>query len=153
PAPPNDEVPAAAAAPRLAPVMNGCACTGFLIARGPRGVEALTAAEKSLGTFPDAPSAATAVKRSVAPASPFVEPVHSPFAGSNRGRIMGCPGSARLTERVPTHLRKPSAHAARGTACHIALAMLLGDDPPSLESLVGKTFNGYTITHADVRTA
>ena len=33
------------------------------------------------------------------------------------------------------------------------MALLLGDDPPSLESLAGKTFNGYTITSDDVETA
>ena len=57
--------------PRLVPVMNDDddACAGFLFSRGPRGVEAFDATEKSLGTFPDAPSAAAAVERSVAPRS------------------------------------------------------------------------------------
>ena len=52
---------------RLIPVLNGCACAGFLIGRGPRGVEAFDADEKPLGVFPDAISAATAIKKSAAP--------------------------------------------------------------------------------------
>jgi hypothetical protein len=52
--------------PRLVPVMNGGACAGFLINLGPRGVEAFDQDEKPLGVFPDAISAATAVKKSVA---------------------------------------------------------------------------------------
>ena len=53
--------------PRLIPVMDGSACAGFLIGLGPRGVEAFDQDEKPLGVFPDAISAATAVKKSVAP--------------------------------------------------------------------------------------
>jgi hypothetical protein len=33
------------------------------------------------------------------------------------------------------------------------MALLLGDDPPCLECLAGRTFNGYTITSDDVETA
>jgi len=51
--------------PRLISVMDGSACAGFLISLGPRGVEAFNKDEKSLGVFPDAISAATAVKKSV----------------------------------------------------------------------------------------
>ena len=51
---------------RLIPVLNGCACAGFLIGRGPRGVEAFDADEKPLGVFPDAISAATAIEKSIA---------------------------------------------------------------------------------------
>jgi hypothetical protein len=50
--------------PRLVPVMNGDACAGFLISLGARGIEAFDKDEKSLGVFPDAIGAATAVKRS-----------------------------------------------------------------------------------------
>jgi hypothetical protein len=49
--------------PRLVSVMNGSACVGFLISLGARGVEAFGKDEKSLGVFPDATSAATAVGR------------------------------------------------------------------------------------------
>jgi len=61
----RDEVPAAA--PRLVSVMDGNVCVGFLINLGPRGVEAFDKDEKSLGVFPDAVSAATAIKKSAAP--------------------------------------------------------------------------------------
>jgi hypothetical protein len=80
-------------------------------------------------------------------------PAHSWFGGSAAPRVIRCPGSVPLIEKVPAHLRKSSVYADRGTALHAAIALLLGDDPPSLESLVGKTFNGYTITSDDVETA
>src|SRR5262245_64657018 len=62
-----------ASTPRMAPVVNGGACAGFLLNLGQRGVEAFDKDENSLGVFPDAPSAATAVRSSVVPASPPVE--------------------------------------------------------------------------------
>src|SRR6516162_11621623 len=99
--------------PRLTPVMNGSACAGFLISLGPRGVEAFDAAEKSLGIFPDAPSAAAAVESSVAPASPLVEPAHSPFGGSAAARVLRCPASVGLVAKVPKYLRRSSAYADR----------------------------------------
>jgi len=58
--------------PRLASIMNDGACAGFLINLGARGVEAFDEDEKSLGVFLDAISAATAVKRTIVPASPLV---------------------------------------------------------------------------------
>jgi hypothetical protein len=79
--------------------------------------------------------------------------MHSPFGGSVAARVLHCPASVRLVETVPEHLRRSSAYAERGTALHAAMALLLSDDPPSLESLAGKTFNGYTITSDDVETA
>jgi len=51
---------------RLVSVMNGDTCVGFLIHLGPHGVEAFDAAEKSLGSFPDAPRATAAIEKSVA---------------------------------------------------------------------------------------
>jgi len=53
--------------PRLVSVTNGGVCTGFFFPRGPCGVEAFDANNKSLGIFADATSAATAVEKSVAP--------------------------------------------------------------------------------------
>jgi hypothetical protein len=46
--------------PRFVPVMSGRACAGFLISRGPRGIEAYDANEKSLGIFANAIEAAVA---------------------------------------------------------------------------------------------
>jgi hypothetical protein len=83
----------------------------------------------------------------------YAEPAHSRFGGSGAARILNCPASVGLIEKVPAHLRKPSAYAERGAALHAAMTLLLGDDPPSLESLAGKTFNGYAITSDDVETA
>jgi hypothetical protein len=79
---------------------------------------------------------------------------HSRFGGSIATRIMRCPASVTLTERVPAHLRRSSSYADRGTACHAAMALLLdGNNEHSLESLVGKTINNYTITLDDVENA
>ena len=124
--------------PRLVPIMNGDACAGFLINLGPRGVEAFDKDEKSLGVFPDAPSAATTVKRTVVPALPLpvedggmnapLEPAHSPFGGSVAARVLRCPASVGLVEKVPPHLRKESAHAKRGTALHIAIARVIKNE-------------------------
>jgi hypothetical protein len=50
-------------------------------------------------------------------------------------------------------LRKPSAYADRGTALHEAMALLLDDDAPPLESFAGKTSGAYTITADDVENA
>jgi crossover junction endodeoxyribonuclease RuvC len=58
--------------PRLVPVMNGGVCAGFLLNLGPRGVEALDKDERTLGVFPDAISAATAVNKSAAPSGPRI---------------------------------------------------------------------------------
>ena len=81
------------------------------------------------------------------------EPIHSPFGGSVAARVLRCPASVGLVEKVPAHLRKVSAYAGRGTALHAALALLLDDDAPFPESLAGKTFGNYTITSDDIATA
>ena len=60
---------------------NRGACAGFLLNRGPRGVEAFDAAEKPLGVFSDAPGAVAAVRKSAAPA-------HSRFGGSTAPRVL-----------------------------------------------------------------
>src|SRR6516165_12526713 len=81
------------------------------------------------------------------------EPVHSPFGGSVAARVLRCPASVDLARKVPAYLRKVSAYAERGTALHAAIVRLLDDNPPSLESFVGKTFGSYTITSDDVENA
>ena len=78
-------------------------------------------------------------------------PAHSPFGGSVVTRVLRCPASVGLVEKVPVHLRRSSAYAERGTALHSALALLLDDNGPSLESLVGRTIGDYAITDGDVR--
>jgi hypothetical protein len=132
--------------------MNGNTCAGFLISLGSRGVEAFDAAEKSLGIFPDAPSAAAVVQSSVAPAAPLVEPAHSKFGGSAATRILHCPASVGLVAKVPKHLRRSSVYAERGTALHVAIALLL-DEKESFESLAGQTIGSYAVTHDDVENA
>ena len=82
-----------------------------------------------------------------------LKPVHSPFGGSVAARVLRCPGSVKLVETVPAHLRKSSVYADRGTALHAAMALLLDDDAPSLDSLINKTINDYTITDDDIEIA
>jgi Protein of unknown function (DUF2800) len=78
---------------------------------------------------------------------------HSPFGGSVAARILRCQGSVGLVEKVPVHLRKTSSYAERGTALHAAMALLLDDNAPSIDSLRGKTINNYTIERDDVENA
>jgi hypothetical protein len=81
--------------------------------------------------------------------APF-PPVHSPFGGSVAARILHCPASVQLIKKVPAYLHKSSAYALRGTVCHAAMTLLLDENPPSIESFVGKTINDYLITDDDV---
>src|SRR6516164_11539998 len=78
--------------------------------------------------------------------------MHSPFGGSVAARVLRCPASVGLVEKVPAHLRKISAYAERGTGLHTAMALLI-DNARSLEGLVGETINGYAITADDVENA
>src|SRR5262245_56742758 len=80
-----------------------------------------------------------------------LQPAHSQFGGSVAARLLRCPASRGLVQKVPAHLRRSSAYAARGSALHSATALLLLDEnPPSIDDLIGRTFNDYTITHDDV---
>src|SRR6516162_4210129 len=82
------------------------------------------------------------------------EPIHSAFGGSVSSRVLRCPGSVDLIQKVPAYLRKPSPYADRGTALHAAITLLLAEDTHArVESLTGKTFGSYTITSDDVETA
>jgi Protein of unknown function (DUF2800) len=80
-------------------------------------------------------------------------PAHSPFGGSVAARVLGCPASVGLVDKVPAHLRKSSAYADRGTALHAAMALLLDQDEHSLKNLVGETIGDYTITDDDIENA
>jgi hypothetical protein len=82
------------------------------------------------------------------------EPVHSPFGGSVAARVLRCPASVDLIQKVPAYLCKSSAYADRGTALHAAITLLLAEDTHALvESLVGKIFGDYAITSDDVANA
>ena len=82
---------------------------------------------------------------------PF-KPAHSPFGGSVAARILRCPAALKLVEKVPEYLRKSSAYANRGSALHVATARLI-ERECSLDDLVGKTIDDYTITRDDVENA
>ena len=76
---------------------------------------------------------------------------HSVFGGSVAARVLRCPASVGLIQKVPENLHKKSSiYADRGTALHTAMALLLGDDPPSIDSLVGRTFDSYALTRDDI---
>ena len=81
-----------------------------------------------------------------------LKPAHSPFGGSVAARVLRCPASVGLVEKVPAHLRKSSAYADRGTALHSAMALLI-EEKRRIDDLVGETIDGYTITIDDVETA
>jgi Protein of unknown function (DUF2800) len=78
--------------------------------------------------------------------------VHSPFGGSVATRVLRCPASVRLVEKVPAHLRKSSAYADRGTALHAATALLI-ENECSLAGIAGKKIDSYVITLDDVENA
>ena len=78
-----------------------------------------------------------------------LEAAHSPFGGSVAGRILRCPASVGLVEKVPPHLRRESAYAKRGTALHIAIARVIKNEC-SLEDLIGETIDDYQVTRDDV---
>jgi hypothetical protein len=82
---------------------------------------------------------------------PF-EAVHSPFGGSVAARVLACPASVGLVEKVPAHLRKTSVYADRGTALHTAMAQLI-EETASFESLAGQTIGNYVVTSDDVEIA
>jgi hypothetical protein len=79
--------------------------------------------------------------------------MHSPFGGSVAARVLRCPASVGLVGKVPAHLRKTSIYAERGTALHAAMALLLDDKAPSVDSLRGKTINNYAIADDDIELA
>ena len=80
-------------------------------------------------------------------------PAHSPFGGSVAARVLRCPASVGLVAKVPEHLRQDHPPTPiRGTALHAAMTLLL-DEKETLESLAGKTIDGYTITSDDVENA
>jgi uncharacterized protein DUF2800 len=79
-------------------------------------------------------------------------PAHSPFGGSVAMRVLRCPASVGLVEKVPAHLRKSSAYADRGSALHVAMARLI-ERECSLDDLVGETIDSCTITRDDVENA
>src|SRR5262249_2785260 len=84
-----------------------------------------------------------------------LEPAHSPFGGSVATRVLRCPASVGLVEKVPAPLRKSSAYAERGTALHQAMALLLDNDDDDLqpEDLINETIGGYKITADDTENA
>jgi hypothetical protein len=81
-----------------------------------------------------------------------IAPVHSPFGGSVATRVLHCPASVSLVEKVPAHLRKSSAYADRGTALHAAMALLI-ERERSLAEIVGETIDGYIVTRDDAENA
>jgi hypothetical protein len=83
-----------------------------------------------------------------------IKPAHSPFGGSIASRILRCPASVGLVQKVPSYLRKKGGiYADRGTALHSAIALALDTNMAPIESFIGKVFNDYMITRDDIETA
>jgi hypothetical protein len=78
-----------------------------------------------------------------------IEPAHSHFGGSVARRVLRCPASVRLVDQVPAHPRRLSSYAARGTALHTAMSLLI-EGECSLDGLVGRTIDSYAFTSDDV---
>jgi Protein of unknown function (DUF2800) len=81
-----------------------------------------------------------------------MEPAHSRFGGSVATRILRCPASVALVEKVPAHLRKSSSYADRGTALHAAMALLI-EREVRLDALAGSKIGEYLVTVDDVENA
>src|SRR5262245_953603 len=77
---------------------------------------------------------------------------HSRFGGSSATRVLHCPASVSLIEKVPPHLRRTSNYAERGTALHSAMALLI-EEKRRIDDLVGEMLNNYVITPDDVENA
>ena len=75
---------------------------------------------------------------------------HSPFGGSVATRILRCPASVHLIEKVPAH-SQVIRYADRGTALHAAMALLI-ENESFLAGIVGEKIDSYIITLDDVRT-
>ena len=73
---------------------------------------------------------------------------HSKFGGSIATRVLRCPASVGLVEKVPAYLRRISADAERGSALHAAMALLI-ERERSPGDLGGETIEGYRITADD----
>jgi hypothetical protein len=80
------------------------------------------------------------------------EPAHSPLGGSVAARVLRCPASVGLVEKVPAYLRKISAYAERGTALHAAMALLI-ERARAPEDFIGETIENYRISADDVENA
>ena len=66
-----------------------------------------------------------------------IAPTHSVFGGSVAARVLRCPASVHLVAKVPEHLRKSSAYADRGTACHTAMSRLIEGAVASVSGMAG----------------
>jgi hypothetical protein len=77
---------------------------------------------------------------------------HSRFGGSVAARVMRCPASVGLVDKVPANLRRSSAYAKRGTALHAVMALLI-EEKRRIDNLVGETIGDYALTDDDVETA
>ena len=68
--------------------------------------------------------------------------LHSSIVGgSSASRVVNCPGSVALVQKMPP---KPSSvHADRGTLLHDAMALMLKE---KIDSPIGMEYNGQIIT-------
>ena len=84
--------------------------------------------------------------RGAGPTLPFASSTAHHLFGASQARIsIGCPASARATEKLPADmLGKTSFWAERGTACHTAVARLI-ENECTLGYLTGMTIGGHNV--------
>jgi hypothetical protein len=64
--------------------------------------------------------------------------------GSTAKRVINCPGSVALVQKMPPRLGGDAADA--GTLCHNAMAMLLEDPSLEIKSVLGMKYNDQVMT-------
>lgn len=64
--------------------------------------------------------------------------------GSTAKRVVNCPGSVALVQKMPPKLGSNAAD--EGTLCHNAMAMLLEDPSLEISSVLGMKYNDQTMT-------
>jgi hypothetical protein len=86
----------------------------------------------------------------------FTPTVHSnTVGGSSAARVIACPASVALIQKMPVRDQEESTYAVEGTALHEAIEYCLfnGLEIADLPSLVGREFYGVPITEDLVRDA
>lgn len=79
------------------------------------------------------------------------QPAHSSVVGgSTAGRLIECPGSYQLVQKIPDSVESTSIWAEAGTAQHEAIAKIINDDLDP-QPFLGRTMsNGITLTEEHI---
>ena len=77
---------------------------------------------------------------------------HSEFGGSVAARVLRCPASVGLSAKIPAIQRRDTIYAQRGTALHVAMALLI-EGERALDKLADEMVGEYMLTRDDVENA